>query len=124
MNKSNSASRKSLRGTLIASGLVVLGLLIVVAIASIPSQAVPHQAAKPVPVNVTVQPIEPVAQLADRFELTGVVHPKAIVRLAAARLARESTATEQGRQTPSVRAVPCPREARSRKARASRPAIR
>lgn len=72
-----------LPGKLIAAGLVALGAIGVGAVLTLPTPETPETPVEAVPVNVTVQTIEPVAELPDTFELTGVVQPRAIVRVAA-----------------------------------------
>lgn len=75
--------RGSLRGKLIAVGLVLLGAAVVGGIWHLPTPEAAETPVEVLPVNVSVQPIEPVAALPDTFDLTGVVQPRTIVRVAA-----------------------------------------
>lgn len=67
----------------IAVGLVLSGVVAVATIWSLPANVEPIPPAEPVPVNVTVQTVEPVPELADTFKLTGIVQPRTVVQVAA-----------------------------------------
>ena len=67
--------RSGRRGRWIAAGLVLAGLVLVGLVASIPTAKESVPPVEPVPVNVTVRPVSPVAELADTFVLPAVVQP-------------------------------------------------
>ncbi|MBN1490256.1 MAG: hypothetical protein JXA69_10085, partial [Phycisphaerae bacterium] len=73
----------SRRSKLVAAATVLGAAAIVVTIAALPSAVEPVPPAEPVPVNVTVQRVEPVPELADTFTLTGVVQPRVVVSVSA-----------------------------------------
>ncbi|NLX06464.1 MAG: efflux RND transporter periplasmic adaptor subunit [Phycisphaerae bacterium] len=75
--------RSGRRGRWIAAGLVLAGLVLVGLVASIPTAKESVPPVEPVPVNVTVRPVSPVAELADTFVLPAVVQPNAVVKVAA-----------------------------------------
>ncbi len=68
---------------LIPAGLVVIALVLVGLVAQMPQNATPPAPHEVVPVNVTVQLVQAVPLLADTFELTAVVEPNRVVKVAA-----------------------------------------
>jgi len=75
--------RSGRRGRWIAAGLGLAGVVLVGLGASIPTAKESVPPVEPVPVNVTVRPVSPVAELADTFVLPAVVQPNAVVKVAA-----------------------------------------
>lgn len=69
----------------VAVSVVVLGVLgaVVVGIVLMPAQTAPTPPAQIVPVNVKVWRVAPQPEMADTFDLTAVIEPEAVVRVAA-----------------------------------------
>lgn len=68
---------------LVSGGLVLIGVVIVGVIASMPSPKPTVPETERVPVNVKVERVQPVAQIADTFDITAVVQPYTVVRVSA-----------------------------------------
>lgn len=70
-------------GKLIPAVLVVAAAALVGFVALMPSDTVPLPSSEVPPVNVRVQPVRALPELADTFDLTAVVEPNRVVRVAA-----------------------------------------
>ncbi len=71
------------RGWLVSAALVTAGLVFVGVLAMLPKPEIPTPPVQIQPVNVEVQRVVAVPELADTVELTGVVEPLRIVKVAA-----------------------------------------
>ena len=71
------------RGWWIAALLVIAAAVVVTCIILIPAKQDPPPDIAPTPVNVVVQTIEPLPELADTLTLSAVVEPESVVRVAA-----------------------------------------
>lgn len=80
-NPSSGGSRW--RGWVISAGLITAGLVFVGALAMLPKQEIQTPPVQIKPVNVEVQRVVAVPELADTVELTGVVEPFRVVKVAA-----------------------------------------
>jgi len=83
-DKAPPKSRNGVGSRLAAVGIVLAGVAVVVALgALLPKRGEDKPPPAAAPVNITVLPIEPIAEMAETFDLYGVVEPNRVVAVSA-----------------------------------------